>query len=468
MLLTLTKKARSGYVIAFLLLVTSYILIFLTIQELIRATNILSHTYTLVNKLEELRSSVVDAETGVRGYVISQDARFLKPYNEGTKKIPVIFEELKDLTADNPKQLNDLDKLNQLVKRKVGYMTDGLAIFQSNGFKITDSMVVAREPSRIAMDSVRLLIDQMKATEEGLMHTRKAELSQFFSGSKIITVISLVIAILAIFFSWFTYNQENKAKIEADGKAEKYREDLEKNILKLKETNNELQELRSIEKFAATGRIARTIAHEVRNPLTNISLATEQLQEAMEQYPDSKDLLNMIGRNANRINGLVSELLNATRFVQLDFRKININQLMDETLESAKDRIDLSNTRVEKQYSSDPCIVAVDVDKIKLALLNIIVNALEAMEKGKGILRIKTKRAGEKCVVEINDNGMGMDEDTLQKLFEPYFTGKTNGNGLGLTNTQNIILNHKGNIKVYSRPGEGASFVVSLNIATLA
>jgi signal transduction histidine kinase len=70
--------------------------------------------------------------------------------------------------------------------------------------------------------------------------------------------------------------------------------------------------------------------------------------------------------------------------------------------------------------------------------------------------------------VEIKDNGSGMDEETLQKLFDPYFTGKPSGNGLGLTNTQNIILNHKGSIKAYSKPGQGTSFVISLNLGETA
>ena len=100
----------------------------------------------------------------------------------------------------------------------------------------------------------------------------------------------------------------------------------------------------------------------------------------------------------------------------------------------------------------------VDKEKIKLAFLNIIVNAIEAMEKDKGVLTIRTFKQGNKCIVEFSDNGTGMDEDTVQKLFDPYFTSKANGNGLGLTNTQNIILNHKGNINVRSKVGQRIIF----------
>jgi signal transduction histidine kinase len=176
----------------------------------------------------------------------------------------------------------------------------------------------------------------------------------------------------------------------------------------------------------------------------------------------------MIGRNAGRINQLVSELLNATRFAHLDFKEVDINSLVEETLALATDRIELNHINVEKHYAEYPCPVMVDAEKMKFALLNIIVNAVEAMEKNKGLLVIRTRHQGNKCIIEIRDNGKGMNEDVLQNLFEPYFTGKQKGNGLGLTNTQNIIFNHKGTIKVFSKPEQGASFVIILNLVEKA
>lgn len=315
------------------------------------------------------------------------------------------------------------------------------------------------------MDSIRLFVTKLKKAEEQLGSKRQFALSRFFSGTQIITIISLVTAVLAIVYSVYTYNNEKKAKESADEKVDLYRQELESNINELKSMNNELQELRNMEKFVATGRIARTIAHEVRNPLTNIFLASEQLHEIKASHGESSILLDMINRNAGRINQLVSDLLNATKFVHLEFRIINVNQLMEETLEMAIDRIELNNIRVEKYYLDETCNVAVDKEKMKLALLNIIVNAIEAMEKNNGILQLKTRRQGNKCLIEIKDNGTGMNEDALQKLFEPYFTSKPKGNGLGLTNTQSIVLSHKGAIKVYSKPGQGTLFVIILSAA---
>ena len=184
-----------------------------------------------------------------------------------------------------------------------------------------------------------------------------------------------------------------------------------------------------------------------------------------EQDENSSMLFDMVSRNGERINQLITELLSATRFAELSYISISINALLDEALALAKDRIELHHIAIEKNYSQDICDISVDPEKIKIAFLNLIVNAIEAMEPNTGTLQLHTKGEDDKCVVEISDNGSGMTEEQLNNLFEPYFTTNENGNGLGLTNTQNIILNHKGSINVHSNPGEGTTFVIKFDFA---
>jgi signal transduction histidine kinase len=262
--------------------------------------------------------------------------------------------------------------------------------------------------------------------------------------------------------------RENKARGKAVQRIKDYQSELNNRIVELARANTELLQMRRLEKFVATGRIARTIAHEVRNPLTNINLAADQLKtEWTNGNGEANMLFEMIGRNSNRINQLISDLLNSTKFSELNYVKHSINTILDETLELAKDRISLDNIQIVKKYSKDICDVTIDKERIKIAFLNIIVNAIEAMKDkdGQGVLTIKTKAEKGKCKVIISDNGPGMDEDTMAKLFEPYFTTKVKGNGLGLANTQNIILNHKGDINVLSSRGRGSMFTIILDFA---
>jgi len=462
--ISLKIKNRWGYLIAFLMLLISYFLIFFIISKLAKEAGRVSHSYDILNNLESIKAEITDAETGVRGYAITKDVRFLKPYNSGSKNVHVLYRQLLHLTSDNEDLKAKLDSLGKLIDRRLSDLSSFIIKFQTEGFVITEEIVSSRESGRMIMDNIRLIIEKLKEEEQLLMNERNSKLDSFFTGTTIIAVISLLIALITIFYSLITYNRENKAKEEADRTTQVYSMELEDRVNELNKANSELQELRSIEKFAATGRIARTIAHEVRNPLTNISLAGEQLKEIASQNGEGDLLLDLISRNVNRINHLVADLLNATRFEQLEYTPANINELLDETLELARDRLELNQIKVEKYYEKDLCEILVDKEKIKLAFLNIIVNAVEAMEKGSGVLTLKTTKKSGKCSIEFTDNGTGIDDEAQHKLFEPYFSGKIKGNGLGLTNSQNIILNHKGSINVLSHRGKGSTFIITLNL----
>lgn len=465
MVVSLKIKNRWGYFIAFILLLLSYSLIFFIIKKVAKQADRVAHSYDVINKLESVKSEITDAETGMRGYVLTRDVRYLKPYNTGSKKVMEYFSELRSLTSDNKSYTQKLDSLDVLLNRRLEGLARFITWFQREGFVLTDSMINSRDNYKKVMDDIRAVVEDLKQEERVLMNRRNHRLEGFFRTTTIIGVISLIIALVTVVYSLIKYSRENKAKEEADSNAKIYSMELEERVKELNHANAELEELRSIEKFAATGRIARTIAHEVRNPLTNISLASEQLKEITGNNEEADLLLNMVSRNVNRINQLVSDLLSSTKFLQLEYTSVNINDLVDEALELAGDRIELNGITIEKQYDKNLCEIQVDREKIKIAFLNIIVNAIEAMENNKGILKIKTRKQGYKCVVEFADNGTGMDTETQQKLFEPYFTGKAKGNGLGLTNTQNIILNHKGSINVKSRPGNGSTFFITLNLS---
>ena len=455
------RKIRSGYILAFALLLICYYFIFKSFWNVQNEYDWVNDSYMAETQMGALKTSIMEAEIGVRGYYITKDTALLKDYSESRRDVPAIYTALKKLEEKNPDQLARLDTIRQLIDLRLELMTKNISIFQSAGS--TPEFQGNRLRGQALLDSIRMHTQDFINAEEKLMVQRKSKLTNFFNATLIITIVSFITAILAIAYSLYTYNKESKARDESAKKNIQYQKELEKNITELRRMDAEVRELKSLEKFTATGRVARTIAHEVRNPLTNISLAAEQLKDINGQTDESAMLLEMINRNAVRINQLISDLLNATKSIQLDIEKVSINKVLDEALTMALDRIDLSHVKVVKDYSPDVCDVAVDKGKIKIAFLNIIINAIEAMEKGRGLLVLRTKMEGNKCMVEIIDNGAGMDEDTSQKMFEPYFSSKPKGTGLGLTNTQNIILTHKGKIDINTRPGKGTQFVIILD-----
>jgi signal transduction histidine kinase len=225
---------------------------------------------------------------------------------------------------------------------------------------------------------------------------------------------------------------------------------------------NAQKELLDAEKLAVTGRVSRTIAHEVRNPLTNIDLSLQQLKEELKTDGEAASpFLDIIGRNSTRINQLITELLNSSKPTQIEVRECNVNDLLDGTLLLAIDRIHLKKIKLVKQYDSNIPVVMLDEEKISTALLNLIINAIEAMEEEKGLLTIRTKNAANRCVIEVEDNGSGISKENLENLFVPFFSRKSKGMGLGLTAAQNIIISHKGTIDVESTVGKGTKFTVT-------
>src|SRR5450432_1361118 len=462
--LKIHNQIRVGYGTAFFLLLISYLVTLYANRQLLNQAELVDHTNKTITHLETIVSDIKDGETGVRGYVIMKDIQFLDPYYTSKSKVDSTFQLLKNETSNTLLQ-ERLDTLKPLIDTKFNILETGIALFRNNNYELTDTLKNKITEGKKTMDNVRRLILRLQISEEGILNEKKARMKQQFTLLNIIIIVSLVIAFVLLIFGFLTYMRENKARREADTKVRQYQEQLRERILELRNVNKELMQMRSIEKFAATGRIARTIAHEVRNPLTNINLAMEQLKSEIGDAEESTILFEMVHRNSNRINQLITDLLNSTKFAELTYGKTSINTLLDEALVLATDRIALYNITVEKHYSTDICDVAVDKEKLKIAFLNIIVNAIEAMEPGKGTLSIITKGENNKCVVEIVDNGSGMDKESLGRLFEPYFTNKPKGNGLGLTNTQNIILNHKGTIQAESEKGKGTTFIITLDFA---
>lgn len=227
------------------------------------------------------------------------------------------------------------------------------------------------------------------------------------------------------------------------------------NIKKAESANIQAQ------KLAANERLMRLLAHEIRNPLNNISLSIEHFQLPFKDTEQQKNLVNIIRRNSNRINQIIIELLNLTKPGELQFEKHSLQDILNESIASAADRISLRNIRVRKKYPEAPMEMNADKSKLRIAFANILINAVEAMETDKGVLDVSMVATPEAYTVSIRDNGSGIPEENLPKLFEPFFTLKKNGMGLGLAASYSIIQSHKGRIQVDSKVNEGTNFIIS-------
>lgn len=458
------KKIRSGYLAAFILMLLCYFLSISSFIQLRKENKWVGHTREVINELGALNANLKDAEINWHEYLLSEQTNYLNAYNESRELVDSVYLVLSKSVSDNPAEKARLESMHEIIQRKYHVLDAEMGILKHNRLQVSDSLLNLDHRNRSMIDSIRIVSDSIKLSEDKLLVLRTQKVMFY---SKIVFWIIIgagLVSILLIMYSLVTFNIESQAKRNATIQAETYHDQLEKRVTELASANRELMELRSLERFTSTGRVARVIAHEIRNPLTNIDLSAGHLENDRLSGDDKKTFLDIIARNSRRINELINELLSATKFTDLHYEEILVDELLDESLKEAFDRAQLSQVSIERNYTAENVWVNVDKTRMKIALLNIIVNALEAITGEQGRLSLDTSVVNNHCLITIRDNGKGMDGETLAKVFDPYFTSKSNGNGLGMTNTQNIILNHKGKIEVFSEEGKGTSFVISLNV----
>ena len=224
-------------------------------------------------------------------------------------------------------------------------------------------------------------------------------------------------------------------------------------------------ELLLAEKLSMTGKIARSIAHEVRNPLTNLNLALEQLKdEVPENVEDAELYFNIISRNARRIEELIASLLESAKPKSLILEKRSINEVIKAAIAIVDDRLKLQQMKLNVQLDEDIPELPIDTEQMKVAFVNLMINAIEAMRSGEGELTIKTNFIADQVHIYLRDNGKGIPPENIKRLFDPFFTAKKGGMGLGLTSVQNIIQSHLGEIEVESRLNEVTQFHISFSI----
>ena len=238
----------------------------------------------------------------------------------------------------------------------------------------------------------------------------------------------------------------------------------------LAETNRRLEEAqeeaRRSERLAALGQLSAGLAHEIRNPLAVIKSSAETLTRKLASSdPVTTELAGYISSEVNRTNALVTRFLDFARPHKLEQRQEQIPPLVERGLKAARDRWPDAKVEVERQFAPDLPEVTLDGDLIELAFTNLALNAYEAMGPGGGKLRVAAVPSSDaKRGVEVTfqDTGPGIPIEQREQIFNPFFTTKGTGLGLGLSIVSKIVDDHRGWIRVTSEPGKGACFRVFL------
>ncbi|HKG21195.1 MAG TPA: ATP-binding protein [Blastocatellia bacterium] len=230
------------------------------------------------------------------------------------------------------------------------------------------------------------------------------------------------------------------------------------------ETEQAQAELRRNRALSAVGQMTAQIAHEIKNPLGSIRFATELLKRSGSNGPskDDEKILDVIERSVDHLAAIVTELSEFARPKELNISEIDLNQLLDDLIPMVADRLSKHNVSIEKTFASEGLPGKFDAIELRKLFLNLIINAIEACEPG-GTVKVKTSKNGDNSLlVEIADDGSGMDPETLRRLFEPFYTTKSTGTGLGMAIARKIAELHRGDLKIRSKLSVGTVASVRL------
>jgi signal transduction histidine kinase len=224
-------------------------------------------------------------------------------------------------------------------------------------------------------------------------------------------------------------------------------------------------EIEMSRRLSASGRLTRGVAHEVKNPINAIVLHLQLLQSKLQQIdPDTRRHMDIIGSEIHRLDRVVQILVDFTRPRELHLEETDLRRLLEDVVSLATPDAAQHAVSIVHEFPPEPLFVKVDADFLKQAILNVVLNGVQAMPQG-GTLSVSARREDEIVITEIQDQGGGIPPEIQDKIFELYFTTKKGGSGIGLAQTYQIMQWHYGSLDFESVLGQGNKFRLRLPLA---
>jgi len=228
------------------------------------------------------------------------------------------------------------------------------------------------------------------------------------------------------------------------------------------------RQLEKAERLSSLGQLAAGVAHEIRNPLNAISIATQRLKRDFipsntQKAEEFQTLSSVIKDEIKRLNGIIEEFLTFSKSRRLEFYNYSVTEVLQKIVNLIREEAKTKGIHIETHWYLNPAVIPMDINKLQQALLNIIKNALESIHDEEGQISISVDKEGKNyIIVKISDTGCGMTEEELNSIFNPEYTTKEKGVGLGIPLAFEIIRGHGGDIRVISRKGRGTTFEIIL------
>ncbi len=433
-------------------------------KEIEQHTNDLTTAITM--SVEELTSQEQTDEARLRDYVQQLNQK-------GVKEISIISNEEEIIASSNPKKIGkkvDPKRKDLLITARLGEDLGPTAKQKTQNILIP--VIVNNE--QVGYVHIKMVLDDFT----NLLKSNNLK-------RLIATVIVFTIGIVvSLFLSWKYTEPIHEVvhaakKVAAGDLSETLSIKRNDEIGELAKSFNEMIEklrlqkeledrLNQAERLSALGQFASGLAHEIRNPLNFINLSIDHIRKKF--VPKNKidketfsRLMLEVKDEIRRLNDLISNFLNYGKPIRLHLKEIDLKLIINEITALAEQKIQMEKINIEIDIPEDMPMVVIDKDQMKICFINIILNSIQAMPKG-GSLTIRARPNSNDANLDIifTDTGAGIDIQDMDKIFDPYFTTKDVGIGLGLALTKKIINEHKGEIFIFSRPGVGTNVTIRL------
>ena len=407
------------------------------------------HTLEVQKQLSALLSTVQDAETGVRGFLLAGDDVYLEVYERALVRLPASFEGLRLLVSDNAERTRKLSALRPVVENRIANLREAIAIRRASGLAAAAQYVQTNRGRNIMLE-VRALIADLQDTESSLYDERQSNAQRLIYAAAISAAIGLALLLLSL-AAWIWSSRQHARGIAAAAAQREYAE----------------SQMRQMQKIEALGQLTGGVAHDFNNMLAVITSGLSLIKRRLATgNTDVAELIDATMDGATRAAALTSRLMAFARQQPLEAQAIDASKLV-QGLAEILDRTLGAGIAVETRLAPDCWLTLADPAQLESAMLNLCVNARDAMEHG-GKLTITTSNVAldnqDYVHISVTDTGIGMPPEVAARAFDPFYTTKEvgKGTGLGLSQVHGFVTQTGGNVSIASRLGEGATINIYL------
>jgi signal transduction histidine kinase len=452
------NKIKIGVGIVLAALIANAALSYRATRILINNDRWVSHTHQVLTALEVVLSTLKDAETGERGFIITGSNEYLEPYRSAVRRIDDDLQTLKELTADNPQQQERIPILQQRIAERLSILKSGID-FKTAGNTEAAQALIASGAGKRSMDDLRRLINEMETGENRLLAKRIEDSGKSQSYTFLTFVTANLIAGSLLLGTAIVVTKGVRARQHAESERSE--------LLAAERASREQAEAanRSKDEFLAI------LSHELKTPLTAVHGWVQLLKTREVDRPTMEKALAVIDRNLRLQNQLIDDLLNVSKIIsgklQIHQETVNVLDSVNAAIETVRPSAEAKDISIRLESDTDLPAISADPSRLQQIVWNLLSNGVKFTPKGGNIV-VKVSRTTRDLRIAVRDSGEGISPDFLPQVFNRFSqadSSKTRvhgGLGLGLALVRQLVELHGGTVSAESAGlGKGSTFAVT-------